>query len=284
MWRAADRADGGSRRSVRSPSRAPGRSPRAASDTSFSRAPRRRRAGRSRPARPRRCSFSRTAARPLPTGPTRHFSPPRCEAGAVVLDNRVVIGARAGQRVRPRPHRGARYSLLARASWQRAPGPVSCSQAVEIELPVVPTRETITYFRVPDPLGLPPVIDDAVPDAAEHGLRRPGLINYALAAPGDRAQGGPPSRRAPRPTRTSPAPPTRRSFAGCRPGRRGRYPELDPEPVATETCIYTNTADESFVLERHGRVVVASACSGHGFKFAPAFGRTIAALARDAAS
>ena len=63
-----------------------------------------------------------------------------------------------------------------------------------------------------------------------------------------------------------------------------RYPELDPEPIAAETCLYTNTADESFVLERHGRIVVASACSGHGFKFAPAFGRTIAALARDAAA
>ena len=63
-----------------------------------------------------------------------------------------------------------------------------------------------------------------------------------------------------------------------------RYLELDPEPLTTETCLYTNTADESFVLERHGRIVVASACSGHGFKFAPAFGRTLAALARDAAA
>ena len=53
---------------------------------------------------------------------------------------------------------------------------------------------------------------------------------------------------------------------------------------AAETCLYTNTADEEFVLERHGRVVVGSACSGHGFKFAPAVGRTLAALAREAAA
>jgi sarcosine oxidase len=53
--------------------------------------------------------------------------------------------------------------------------------------------------------------------------------------------------------------------------------------LASETCLYTNTADESFVLERHGRVVVGSACSGHGFKFAPVVGRTLAALAREAA-
>jgi sarcosine oxidase len=54
--------------------------------------------------------------------------------------------------------------------------------------------------------------------------------------------------------------------------------------LAAETCVYTNTADEQFVLERHGRVVVGSACSGHGFKFAPAVGRTLAALAYDAAT
>jgi sarcosine oxidase len=50
-----------------------------------------------------------------------------------------------------------------------------------------------------------------------------------------------------------------------------------------ETCIYTSTADESFLLERHGRVVVGSACSGHGVKFGPVVGRTLAALAREAA-
>ncbi|HYA09437.1 MAG TPA: FAD-dependent oxidoreductase, partial [Gaiellaceae bacterium] len=60
---------------------------------------------------------------------------------------------------------------------------------------------------------------------------------------------------------------------------RERLPGADPEPTGAETCIYTSTADESFVLERSGRVVVGSACSGHGFKFAPAVGRRLAALA-----
>ena len=57
-----------------------------------------------------------------------------------------------------------------------------------------------------------------------------------------------------------------------------RYPRADPQPVESETCIYTNTPDQDFVVERRGRVVVASACSGHGFKFAPALAETIAAL------
>ena len=62
---------------------------------------------------------------------------------------------------------------------------------------------------------------------------------------------------------------------------RERLPDADPEPAGAETCIYTSTADESFVLERRGRVVVGSACSGHGFKFAPAVGRRLAGLALD---
>ena len=50
--------------------------------------------------------------------------------------------------------------------------------------------------------------------------------------------------------------------------------------LAVETCLYTNRPDERFLLERRDRVVVASACSGHGFKFAPIVGRTLAGLAR----
>jgi sarcosine oxidase len=58
-----------------------------------------------------------------------------------------------------------------------------------------------------------------------------------------------------------------------------RFPEADPEPVGAQSCIYTSTDDESFVLERRGRVVIGSPCSGHGYKFAPAIGRRLADLA-----
>ena len=49
--------------------------------------------------------------------------------------------------------------------------------------------------------------------------------------------------------------------------------------MSKQTTLYTTTADEQFILERRGRVVVGSACSGHGFKFAPAVGRRLAELA-----
>lgn len=56
-------------------------------------------------------------------------------------------------------------------------------------------------------------------------------------------------------------------------------------PVVDATvCLYTNTPDGHFVLDRHPRhpaVVLASACSGHGFKFAPAIGEILADLATD---
>ena len=56
-------------------------------------------------------------------------------------------------------------------------------------------------------------------------------------------------------------------------------PALDPEPVATERCVYDNSADQDFVLDRVGGVVVGCGTSGHGFKFGPLFGELLADLA-----
>jgi len=47
-------------------------------------------------------------------------------------------------------------------------------------------------------------------------------------------------------------------------------------------CMYTKTPDEHFIVDRHPRypgVVFASACSGHGFKFASVMGEALADLA-----
>jgi sarcosine oxidase len=49
----------------------------------------------------------------------------------------------------------------------------------------------------------------------------------------------------------------------------------------TAVCMYTNTPDEHFVVDfapHDRRVVVVSACSGHGFKFAPVIGDIAADL------
>lgn len=50
----------------------------------------------------------------------------------------------------------------------------------------------------------------------------------------------------------------------------------------SEVCLYTNTPDQHFIIDRHPRhpheVVVLSPCSGHGFKFATAVGEIAADL------
>ncbi len=57
-------------------------------------------------------------------------------------------------------------------------------------------------------------------------------------------------------------------------------PGLTGRLLATEVCLYTNTSDGHFWIDRHpdhAAVLIASACSGHGFKFASALGESIAA-------
>ena len=63
---------------------------------------------------------------------------------------------------------------------------------------------------------------------------------------------------------------------------REMVPDADPSPVASAVCFYTDTPDGQFLIDTHPRsqsVVVASACSGHGFKFASIMGELLADLA-----
>ncbi len=60
-----------------------------------------------------------------------------------------------------------------------------------------------------------------------------------------------------------------------------RIPLLDGELLATATCMYTLTPDEHFAFglhPQHPQVVIASPCSGHGFKFVSAMGEVLADL------
>ncbi len=48
--------------------------------------------------------------------------------------------------------------------------------------------------------------------------------------------------------------------------------------VDARVCMYTNTPDERFIVARDASVpgvTILSACSGHGFKFAPVMGELI---------
>jgi len=65
---------------------------------------------------------------------------------------------------------------------------------------------------------------------------------------------------------------------------RRHMPLADGRLLDSRVCMYTNTPDENFVLgldPRDARVVIASPCSGHGFKFSNIVGRICAELALD---
>jgi sarcosine oxidase len=65
---------------------------------------------------------------------------------------------------------------------------------------------------------------------------------------------------------------------------RRRLKGLDGPPIASTTCLYSNTPDMNFavgLLPGNSRVVVMSACSGHGFKFASVLGEVAADLATE---
>ena len=59
-------------------------------------------------------------------------------------------------------------------------------------------------------------------------------------------------------------------------------PALGDDIVETVSCRYTMTPDEHFIIDRHPvhpQIIIASPCSGHGFKFAIVIGRIVADLA-----
>lgn len=59
-------------------------------------------------------------------------------------------------------------------------------------------------------------------------------------------------------------------------------PQLPAIPARSSVCLYTVTPDFGFVIDRHPQnehVIIASCCSGHGFKHSAALGEVLAELA-----
>jgi sarcosine oxidase len=137
------------------------------------------------------------------------------------------------------------------------------------DVPVRVTRETVAYFRHDGP-PLPSVVD-LDPDTGGHAM-------YSLHDPLHGLKAGAHHAGAETDPDEDGAPDEAIVERICA-WVGDRFPGVEPVPVQVDTCLYTSTRDESFVLERRGRVVVGSPCSGHGFKFAPAIGRRLAALA-----
>lgn len=64
-------------------------------------------------------------------------------------------------------------------------------------------------------------------------------------------------------------------------------PAANGRLIAAKTCLYTMTPDGDFLIDRlpgAPNIIVASPCSGHGFKFAPVVGEILADLATTGAT
>jgi glycine/D-amino acid oxidase-like deaminating enzyme len=151
--------------------------------------------------------------------------------------------------------------VVTAGSWAK---PLLAAEGIELDVAV--TRETVVYFP----------LERSVPSLIDAG-RGPGEAMYALRDPLHGLKAGAhiagPAANPDEAIGPDPA-----LVDATVEWVRERFPEAGP-PVASDTCLYTLTPDHAFVLERHGRIVVGSACSGHGFKFAPAVATRLALLA-----
>ena len=62
------------------------------------------------------------------------------------------------------------------------------------------------------------------------------------------------------------------------------FPDADGPTLTAETCLFTNTPDEHFLIGRQDAVTYAAGFSGHGFKFCSVVGEILADLALDGAT
>jgi sarcosine oxidase len=142
-----------------------------------------------------------------------------------------------------------------------------------------PSLPQVAYFAArQDAAGLPPVFIEWG-DAMIYGLPVPGRGPHAgtykvsCQAPGSPLDAFDPA---------DPAP-----LAGDDPillaqltdAAQRLLPSLVPLPLSTERCVYDNSVDTDFVLDRVGQIVVGCGTSGHGFKFGPLLGEILADLA-----
>jgi sarcosine oxidase len=185
--------------------------------------------------------------------------------GVTVMDvsddgRRVTIGTSAGSVT-------ARAAIVCAGPWTGG-----LLAAAGIMVPTSATLEQVGYVApAAEPAPTMPIFicyDTAVP----YGLPVPGSALYKIGV----HHGGPladPGGQDHRPDQGL----TRQL------GRLARryLPGFGPDLVRTERCIYDNTPDQEFIVDRVGNIVVGSGTSGHGFKFGPLLGEWLADLATD---
>jgi len=203
------------------------------------------------------------------------------DAGAVLRAREAVHGFEVlprGQGVEVRTDRGvyrARRLVMAAGAW--------IGEHVPALKPVaVPERQTLGWFQPKRPdlfrLGAFPVSN--LKSDVGHFYQFPvwGVPGFKIGLYHHLKEQGPADALSREPNAND--------EAALRRGLEAFFPDADGDVLALRTCLFTNTPDEHFVIDRlpdAPEVVVASPCSGHGFKFSSAIGEILADLAMDRA-
>jgi sarcosine oxidase len=199
--------------------------------------------------------------------PEGSFAVVQPEAGIARADNALKafaqgLDVRENTRVHP-DEVDADAVVVTAGSW--------VNELLDDPLNVKTTRETLCYFR-PETNGRPvPSVVSFKPDDHTHDM-------YSLADPKYGLKVGA-HHQGPEADPNVPGEPEPKLIERISTWAGETYRLADPEPAGAETCMYTTTPDQSFIVERRGRIVIGSPCSGHGFKFAPAIGERLAELA-----
>ena len=175
-------------------------------------------------------------------------------------------------------HAGASHVVEARAVIVAAgPWATRLFPALGLDLGLAVTHQQVAYYPVAEPDLWSPGKASIYIAHGRDGLygfpicERPGFIKAAIELSAE-VEDVDVERREPEPSAL-------KQLSGIV-ARRFRC--VAPEPAEVITCRYTETGDRDFIIDRHPSMpgtVVASPCSGHGFKFAVVSGKLAVELA-----
>ena len=155
----------------------------------------------------------------------------------------------------------ANVAVVTAGPWTRA--------LVGLRTPTVATLEHVAYVRPRSPgVVRPPVFIDHRPRAV-YGLPTPGSDRYKIALHHAGAVVDPDA--------TSLGADAL-AVEALEAATRHWLPEFEPVAETIDTCLYDNTPDDDFVLDRAANVVIGAGTSGHGFKFGVVLGALLAEL------
>jgi sarcosine oxidase len=197
------------------------------------------------------------------------------EHGATLLDRRRVVGLRdaGGGELEVTAQDGGAWRtgrvVIAADAWTN-----QLLAGLGRRLPLVVTREQVTYFACPDPAAFAP---DRFPvwiwmdDPSFYGFPTYGEAGPKVA----QDCGGQPVDPDRRTFEPDPA-----AFDRVRAFVERRLPGAAGPPIFTKTCLYTLTPERDFVVDRLPELpgVVVLLGAGHGFKFASLLGQIAAGL------